>query len=805
MPSLDDCPNELIIIIAEECTEGALASWAQTSSRYNAIVGPIFLAVAVRQNRLPVLHHAATYGLERLARRALEAGADPNLFWVSKYPKYIVDCVSRRRHDPSFRAASTGELEAMLEPRAIRPGFRRSWCRSRQWQLEKASEDPSPSVGYLSGRMDASRTDQEEDSKRRVFALRSDWELNNLSNPLGPTEETPVSSSRSESWLLDSHATADNHIDIQGAQTHFTNWLRPSEHKVRWTPLHLAAYYGHAAVVQLLLDHHATPDLPARGLCRCATISLTTDRYHPPIRWWGAFHLTVCASRPAALGILLEKCRARKVVRGVDRSIEAFALAGAFGEIDFMRGLRRYVIRETANRPKPDPMPRGHYSLVTEAWHENLTDSQSFMFQFGPFACAIISQRWDVVDFLMQEHVPPGRTLELFDNLFTFAKRVRPLDWGPFFDRGMLPTSWPNFFERAFARVDYDKVPDIVTRLLPYMQVDEAQRGIFERTTRFAFMRRKNEEEIGFGLKALQLIVQESWGQKQLTYLLSRTMWSAGLEYALCDGGLVRFRAFVNEHAKIEEIVSDPKFRLSIQPGQRVHDGDPLRDIYSVMCIRRGLDLSGDYMYFTQMLHAHGPVSSLCNIVRTFMLWGYPLDRRGAFMTYFLKATLDSPPQCFDFARRPAWVEDVIYLLACLQKCGARLDDASSSGRTAKSELLDLLKPPPPENKYAIARFLRQVIRICPSGHSGETTGSEEEERLVFHRPRIVFDDLPGDDIIQQLLRDDSVWFDCSASGDPEERAKCVGCSGGAALGDKTLNYVLSRLGWNGRPVDTSD
>ncbi|KAK8013384.1 hypothetical protein PG991_008977 [Apiospora marii] len=711
MPSLDDCPNELIIIIAEECTEGALASWAQTSSRYNAIVGPIFLAVAVRQNRLPVLHHAATYGLERLARRALEAGADPNLFWLSKYPKYIVDCVSRRRHDPSFRAASTGELEAMLEPRAIRPGFRRSWCRPRQWQLEKASEDPSPSVGYLSGRMDASRTDQEEDSKRRVFALRSDWELNNLSNPLGPTEETPVSSSRSESWLLDSHATADNHIDIQGAQTHFTNWLRPSEHKVRWTPLHLAAYYGHAAVVQLLLDHHATPDLPARGLC----------------------------------------------------------------------------------------------SLVTEAWHENLTDSQSFMFQFGPFACAIISQRWDVVDFLMQEHVPPGRTLELFDNLFTFAKRVRPLDWGPFFDRGMLPTSWPNFFERAFARVDYDKVPDIVTRLLPYMQVDEAQRGIFERTTRFAFMRHKNEEEIGFGLKALQLIVQESWGQKQLTYLLSRTMWSAGLEYALCDGGLVRFRAFVNEHAKIEEIVSDPKFRLSIQPGQRVHDGDPLRDIYSVMCIRRGLDLSGDYMYFTQILHAHGPVSSLCNIVRTFMLWGYPLDRRGAFMTYFLKATLDSPPQCFDFARRPAWVEDVIYLLACLQKCGARLDDASSSGRTAKSELLDLLKPPPPENKYAIARFLRQVIRICPSGHSGETTGSEEEERLVFHRPRIVFDDLPGDDIIQQLLRDDSVWFDCSASGDPEERAKCVGCSGGAALGDKTLDYVLSRLGWNGRPVDTSD
>ncbi|KAK7960534.1 hypothetical protein PG988_011748 [Apiospora saccharicola] len=55
------------------------------------------------------------------------------------------------------------------------------------------------------------------------------------------------------------------------------------------------------------------------------------------------------------------------------------------------------------------------------------------------------------------------------------------------------------------------------------------------------------------------------------------------------------------------------------------------------------------------------------------------------------------PPHSFDFKKRPAWVEDVVYLLACLQKCGARLGDASS-GRTAKSELVGLLDPPPAES-----------------------------------------------------------------------------------------------------------
>ncbi|KAK7960535.1 hypothetical protein PG988_011749 [Apiospora saccharicola] len=603
MPSLDEFPDELIIAIAEQCSEEeALASWAQTSSRYNAIVGPIFCAVAVRQNRLPVLHHAATYGLDRLARRALEAGADPNQYWYPKYPKYIVDCVARRRYDPSFHAATTDELEAMLEPRAIRLDFRQNWCRPRQWQLEKASEDASPSVGCLEGRLGATGNDSDQDYKKRVFALRCEWELSNLSSP-SLAGEPPVTSSRSESWLLHSHPTPESDIEFGTAQHQFNNWLPPHGRNVGWTPLHLAAYYGHSAIVQLLLDHHAKAYLRSRGLCRCERIMLTSFHRYPTIEDWDAVHLTVCASRLAALRIILLN------KREVPRTIEAFALAGAFGGNDTMRNLRRYVICEAKTSRAPNPMPRGRNKLVTDAWIEHLTDKQAFMFQFGPFVCAILNQQWDVVDFLLQEHVPPGRTHELFEYLFMFARRDLLFEWGHFFDRGYYQN---------------DEFPGVVKRLFPYMQDYDSQRGLLERAMQLTFMLYGNHEDAVFGREALQLIIQESWGPMQLDDLLSQGTRSAGLQDALYDGDWIRFRAFVNEHANLKRIVSYSKFRLATQSAQPAHD-DPLRHIYSEMCMPR--EISQEDNVFARPFVESGPRSSLCNIVRTFLVWGYPLDR----------------------------------------------------------------------------------------------------------------------------------------------------------------------------------
>ncbi|KAK7937400.1 uncharacterized protein PG986_014268 [Apiospora aurea] len=121
----------------------------------------------------------------------------------------------------------------------------------------------------------------------------------------------------------------------------------------------------------------------------------------------------------------------------------------------------------------------------------------------------------------------------------------------------------------------------------------------------------------------------------------------------------------------------------------------------------------------------------------------------------------------------PAWIEDVVYLLACLQRCGARLNAASAStGRTAKDELLDLLEPRPADHDNGmasntasregdeVARYLRQVIRPRPGGNGdGHQATGGEEPRMVFHRPRIVFPGPPGDDIIQQLLRDKLLWW----------------------------------------------
>ncbi|KAK8076138.1 hypothetical protein PG994_003410 [Apiospora phragmitis] len=170
--------------------------------QYDAIVGPVFCVVVVRQNRLPVLHHAATYGLARLARRTLEAGADVDQFWYTKFAKYISDSVLRRHYDPSSHGAATAsEPGAVLESRAVCFDQSWNWSNTRTWQLGNTFVQQAPAT----------------------LACPKWW----LRPPDSPTGTDP---SRS--------------LHLRALPEQSTHWLDPSSNKVRWTPLHLAAYYA---------------------------------------------------------------------------------------------------------------------------------------------------------------------------------------------------------------------------------------------------------------------------------------------------------------------------------------------------------------------------------------------------------------------------------------------------------------------------------------------------------------------------------------------------------------------------------
>ncbi|RYP41542.1 hypothetical protein DL767_000969 [Monosporascus sp. MG133] len=394
-------PSELIEAIALQIdTYSGLAALSLASRRMHGCANPVLYKRAAGSARQRALFWAAAHGSVPTLEHMLDAGADPDHFWVSAYSQARLDELGPANRQPRrgqipeqpvdwhrFRICSWGQLEDVdgleFEGEAANdeswdsasgcPGSR---CRSCTWRVVPK---PRPTSGVSTCHEDNYAA---YELYRPCKLCRHDDDI--WSDFVG----------------LNSLAG----LDGRGRDSDDTDSFRPPSRRFRCSALHLAARGGHDCAVRILISRGAWTDSVSHHFCPCVDrrglfVRLEGDPDEVLNNGRTPLHVALCYGHVSTARLLIEQGAYPTHTSRDNGSLSgmtAMHAAAALGDLELMQLI--------LDRLKSSRSGSVNWEYI---------DSQTDDYGLAPLAYAYLYRRWDAVHWLISRgadinHVATG-------------------------------------------------------------------------------------------------------------------------------------------------------------------------------------------------------------------------------------------------------------------------------------------------------------------------------------------------------------------------------------------------------------
>ncbi|RYO89283.1 hypothetical protein DL762_003306 [Monosporascus cannonballus] len=355
MASILSLPVELLVFIAQELEDVQdIAALSRSCRRiYNTTIFTLYRYV---KDDPAVMCWAVDEGHVQPVKYLLAAGADPNVAWVQSETR---SRTLERLYYEGFSSRLMRSLKAAVDDDVASNNEEAKGLTFKSHTDEKGGleddgdaeydDDGIFNDGYDSADYDDDESDDDPDDISDTYESESESESDNDS---------------------------DNE-DISDGNLTFTR-------QYFWTPLHIAARWGHDELAELLLNHGANIQALSRGLCECF---YPTDRLPKPkyrrkavFPLWMPLHTAICHGHDSTARLLLARGASTAVAtRGRGAKLDrATALHSAC--YSGLTSLSRFLIEG------------GYQNDVEARDHRGMT----------PMSYAYYSGNWESIDLLVE-------------------------------------------------------------------------------------------------------------------------------------------------------------------------------------------------------------------------------------------------------------------------------------------------------------------------------------------------------------------------------------------------------------------